>query len=194
MEETKCIFCLISSKATKSNIVYEDEKIVGVLDINPATNGHVIIIPKAHYNSLYEMPQNEYLAFLLISRAIAYALVLSMGATNVDLIYTQELRKGTFTPHALIHAIPRYNEDTVNYIWQQKPLSEEEAAQISATISEAMEKVKSGGEIQPPSGGETQSNQNSTTLAPAKPKDLPQEKPEKKEEKPFEIKKKTVIF
>lgn len=190
MEESRCIFCQIAGKAIKSNIIYEDDKVLGVLDINPATNGHVIVIPKAHYNSLYEIPQGEYLAFLSIARAIAYALVLSMGATNVDMIYTQELRKGNFTPHALIHAIPRYNEDTVNYIWQPKTLTEEEAAQLASTISGAIDKVKGSEET-----NMQESAPKPNPLPAQKPSQPPvTEKPEKKEEKPVDLKKKVVIF
>ena len=193
MEENKCIFCQISAKMVKSYSIYEDERVLAVLDINPATNGHVIIIPKAHYNSLYEIPQGEYLAFLSIGRAIAYALVLSLGAMNVGLIYTQELRKGNFNPHALIHAIPRYTDDTVNYAWQPKTLTEEEALQLTETMSGAIEKVKSGGGEVPVS----YSNEAPVPITPnVKPaeKPAPEEKPKEREQKPLELKKRVVIF
>lgn len=192
MEENTCIFCKIASGTVQSNVVYDDGKVMGVLDINPATNGHVIVLPKMHYNSLYEMPQNEYLAFLSIARAIAYALILSMGATNVDMVYTQELRKGAFTPHALIHAIPRYNEDTVNYVWQQNPLPPDQAAGIAATITEAIEKVKSGEGSNVSYGAPQETQAPPKQSAPPAPKEEPP-KP-KPEEKPKELKKKVVVF
>ncbi len=198
MEENKCIFCQIAAKTIKANIVYEDEILMGVLDINPATNGHVIIMPKNHYNSLYELPQNEYLALLSIARAIAYALVLSMGATNVDLVCTQELRKGTFTPHVLIHAIPRYSEDTVNYVWQPNPLSDEQASEISNAVRDAIEKVKNGGDTNVSySAPVPQPAQNAVQNAAVPQQQKPPEnaaKPESKEEKLRELKKKVVVF
>jgi histidine triad (HIT) family protein len=196
MEENKCIFCQIASGATKSNVIYEDEKLTAVLDINPATNGHVIVIPKTHYGSLYAMPQIEYLAFLSITRAIAYALILSMGATNVDMIYTQELTKGNFTPHALIHAIPRYTEDTVNYVWQRTTLNDEQAAQTSTAIKDAFEKVKAGGEsefsYETPQPVQVPKPQAQTQPVP--PKQEAPKKPELPPEKPPQLKKKIVVF
>ncbi len=181
MEDSPCVFCSIASGAIKSNVVYEDELIIAVLDINPATKGHTIIIPKEHYNSLYEMPQPRYLSLLSVARAIAYALKLSMGCNTVDMIYTQELRKGTLTPHALIHAIPRYNEDTVNYIWQPTQFSAEEAAGIVSIIKKTLDNVK---ESETPKPVQT-----------VKPAPATQAKPEeKKEEKPVELKKKVVVF
>jgi histidine triad (HIT) family protein len=193
MEENNCIFCQIVTKAIKSNIVYEDELTIAVLDINPATNGHTIIMPKTHFNSLYEMPQKDYLGLLSIARAVAYAILLSMGVTNVDLVYTQELRKGNFTPHALIHAIPRYNDDTVNYVWQPKTVGPDELSQFSATISDAIEKVKSSGNAAV-SYGQVQSPTPTAQTVIQKQKEENIKEPPKPAEKPVELKKKIVIF
>ena len=184
MEETQCIFCQISSGAVKSNIVYQDQNAIGILDINPATTGHVILIPRAHYNSLYEMPPALSLGLLSIARVIGYSLLISMGATNVDLIYSQELRSGNFTPHALIHIIPRYTNDNVNYAWQPKQLSEEEIVQVSQAVMGAIEKV---GNAEMPTAPEP------TTSAPVQ-KPVQQQLEPKKDEKPLELKKKIVIF
>ena len=193
MEEDNCIFCQIAAKAINSNIVYEDELTIAVLDINPATNGHTIIMPRTHFNSLYEMPQKDYLSLLSIARAVAYAILLSMGATNIDLVYTQELRKGNFTPHALIHAIPRYNDDTVNYVWQPKTIGPEDIAQFSAAISGAIEKVKSSGDTAV-TYSPVQSPAQSAPPITQKPKEENVKEQPKPTEKPVELKKKIVIF
>jgi histidine triad (HIT) family protein len=180
MENSPCIFCSVASGEIKSHVVYEDEFIMAVLDISPATKGHTIIMPKEHYNSLYEIPMQRYIAILSTSRAIAYALNLSMGCTTVDMVYTQELIKGKLTPHALIHAIPRYSDDTVNYIWQPNPLQEEDAEQLAAAIRGAFENIK-----------------NEMTPVPIEaPKQQPTPQPEQKkeEEKPVELRKKVVVF
>ncbi len=186
MEENQCIFCQIASGAIKSSIVYQDQNLLGILDINPATVGHVILMPRAHYNSLYEMPPPLSLGLLSIARAIGYALLLHMGSTNVDLIYSQELRQGNFTPHALIHIIPRYKDDNVNYAWQSRSLTEEEIAQISQSVIGAIEKV---GNQEAPSTPPPPAQ-----APPPSPRPAPQPQEPKKEEKPLELKKKVVIF
>ena len=182
MEDQKCVFCLIASKEIASKQVYEDPMVLAVLDINPATNGHVIVMPKSHYNSLYEMPQQEYLHMMSIAWAVSYALLVSRGATNVDLVYTQELSKGTFTPHPLIHAIPRYKDDTVNYVWQPQKVEDGELEEIASAVRDAIEKIKQ----------ESPSEQPPSPQQPKKELEKPRE--EEKKEEPIELKKKVVVF
>ena len=181
MEGQKCVFCLIASKGIESKQVYEDAMILAVLDINPATNGHVIVMPKNHYNSLYEMPQQEYLHMMSVAWAVSYALLVSRGATNVDLVYTQELSKGTFTPHPLIHAIPRYKDDTVNYVWQPQKVDDQQLEEIAAAVKDAIEKIKQESPLEPPA-------------APQQQKGPEAPKVEEKKEEPIELKKKIVVF
>ncbi len=186
-EINNCVFCQIASKAIPANVVYEDAAVICVLDISPATSGHTIALTKNHYNSVYEIPQPEYLHLLSISRAVGYALLISQGATNIDMVCTQELRKGNFTPHSIIHLIPRYQEDTVNYVWQPKTMSQDELQSLSAAIISAIEKVKTEGGV--PVSYEA-------PAAPSKPQPAqqPLPQPKKEEKKPVELSKKTVVF
>ncbi len=179
MDDSPCVFCSIASGEIKSYTVYEDALVLAVLDINPATKGHTIIVPKEHYNSLYEIPFQRYISILSVARAIAYALNLSMGCITVDMIYTQELRKGNVTPHAIIHAIPRYTDDTVNYVWQPAALQEEEATQMASMIKSAFDNVK-----------------NSEMPKPVELQKQPPPAPhgQEEEKKPVELRKKVVVF
>lgn len=184
MEGENCIFCRIASKAINSTIVYEDDIITAVLDINPATKGHTIVIPKMHYSNLYEIPNNEFLGILSVTRALMYAIILSQGATNVDMLYTQELTKGNFSPHALLHLIPRYKEDSVNYVWQPEKPSPEDMAAVQQSIQDAIGNVSK--EKMPP---------NPVQPEPKKPMQQPPPQEQKKEEKPpQELKKRTIII
>lgn len=54
-----CIFCKIAAKAVKSEIVYEDDRVVAFKDINPVAPVHLLIIPRAHYASLLDIPDAE---------------------------------------------------------------------------------------------------------------------------------------
>lgn len=53
-----CIFCKIIKKEIDSKIIYEDEKVISFMDINPHAMGHVLIIPKEHYND-YQVTPND---------------------------------------------------------------------------------------------------------------------------------------
>ncbi|MCL4398681.1 MAG: HIT domain-containing protein [Candidatus Parvarchaeota archaeon] len=180
MEEEKCVFCMIASKKVPAKEVYEDQMIMGVLDINPASKGHVIMIPKKHYNNIYEIPQDEFLQYVSVARAVGYAILLSLAPNNVEMLYTKELTKGSITPHALIHLIPRYNDDTINHVWQPQKMEESDFVAIENAIKSAIEKVKAA-----------------ETQKPAKPAVEEQKKPENgvKEVKPqINISRKVVVF
>lgn len=145
MEEKPCIFCSIASKSVKSYIVYEDDFLIGALDINPAGRGHTLLIPKKHYNSLYEMPQQEYMYLLSIARAVGYSLMLSQGPTGVDILYTNELSKGNYNRHALLHIIPRSKEDKVAYLWEPLKLDETALAETADSVRVVIESIKKEG-------------------------------------------------
>ena len=71
------------------------------------------------------------------------AILLSLAPNNVEMLYTKELTKGNVTPHALIHLIPRYNDDTINHVWQPQKMEESDFIAVENTIKSAIEKVKS---------------------------------------------------
>ena len=138
------------------------------------------MIPKKHYNNIYEIPQEEFLQYMSVARAVGYAILLSLAPNNVEMLYTKELTKGSVTPHALIHLIPRYDDDTVNHVWQPQKMEESDFTAVENAIKSAIEKVKS-----------------TDVQKPAKPASEEQKKPENeaKENKPqINIPRKVVVF
>ncbi len=109
-----CLFCKIIKKEIPSEIIYEDEKILVFLDINPTTNGDTLIIPKKHYLDIFETPDYllehikkvmEKLYPIYKEKLHCQGLTLT---TNKD--YAQEIK------HFHIHFIPRYENDNVKYL------------------------------------------------------------------------------
>ena len=109
-----CLFCKIIKKDIPSEIIYEDEKILVFLDINPTTNGDTLIIPKTHYKDYLEIPKDllnhinkiiKNLYELYQKKLNCIGLTLS---TNID--YGQEIK------HYHIHFIPRYQDDNVKHL------------------------------------------------------------------------------
>ena len=185
MAESSCPFCSIASKDIKSYIVYEDEHIISVLDINPSSRGHVLIFTKKHYNSIFELPEQEYSELMTVVRAVSYSLLLSQGATNVDILYTHELRKGSFTPHTIVHAIPRYQNDEINYGWRIETPTEEEFSSVAENIKNTIDKIKSSGEQPQPAQVQERKEPAAGDVSG---------KEEKKQENPPEAKRRVVIF
>lgn len=133
-----CIFCAIVEGKTPSFKVFENKQFLVTLDINPATNGHLIIIPKAHYKNVIEMPEPEYQQLFSIARALMVVLV-DYGAHGVNLLYSLGEAAGQRSPHLILHLIPRYLNDKVHLVWEPKKLSE---ADFKAIQSAIIEKIK----------------------------------------------------
>lgn len=116
----ECIFCNIANKKTESYIIYEDPIVIAVLDINPASPGNTLVFTKKHYSTLYEIPQEEYLHLLSIARALGFAIKNALNATDVDIIYSKEINKGSIIPHAIITLLPRYENDNNSYLFKRE--------------------------------------------------------------------------
>lgn len=116
-----CIFCKIVNKEIDSNTIYEDEKVKVFLDLNPTTNGHMLIIPKKHYQNIMDIDSEliKYSATLIKEKL--YPLIKERlhcdGVTiaqNND--YGQEIK------HFHIHVIPRYKNDEDTHTYNKESL------------------------------------------------------------------------
>lgn len=109
MGENKCVFCSIASKVIDSNVIYEDEKIISFLDIDPINEGHILIIPKQHYHDIDELDEDN--AYHIFKFSIKTTKVLKK-------IYKPDgygimQNGGIFTDfgHFHLHVFPRYKSD-----------------------------------------------------------------------------------
>lgn len=110
-----CIFCKIINQEIPANIVYQDDKFLAFLDINPVAAGHTLLIPKAHYNSMAETPDRT--VGEIYVKAKELMLVLKKGL-NADFVVLSVV--GMDVPHLHIHLIPRYNNDGLASFWPTK--------------------------------------------------------------------------
>lgn len=99
-----CIFCKIISGEIPSFKVYEDNKYLAFLDINPLNPGHCVIIPKTHYRWTYDVP--EFGEYWEVAKKVALSQVKNLNCELVSF-----LTVGKQVPHAHIHSIPRYEDD-----------------------------------------------------------------------------------
>ena len=109
-----CIFCKIIDNEIPSSKVYEDEKILAILDISQTTKGHTLVMPKKHYTNITEIPSDE-LAYLMTKvQEIAKNLVNKLDAKGFNILINTNECAGQTVMHLHIHIIPRYSEnDTI---------------------------------------------------------------------------------
>ena len=133
-EEKQCPFCLIAQGQMKSHKIYEDEKVMAVLDIHPANKGHVIVFPKKHYSVLAQMNEEEigYLFNIVSKLSSVIFQRLKAEGTNIFLAFGQVA--GQAVPHVIVHIIPRYKDDGLDFGWESKEFDDKELEDISLDL------------------------------------------------------------
>ncbi len=104
-----CIFCKIAAGEIAGVKVYEDDATLAFLDINPVNKGHMLVIPKDHFENIYSVPPELWCRIQLTTQKVAIAIKNALSADGVNLSMNNEI--GQEVPHAHIHVIPRENED-----------------------------------------------------------------------------------
>jgi len=102
------VFTKIINREIPSDIFYEDEKYIAILDINPIRDGHILVIPKKETDYIFDLDDEEYLDLMKISKSIAKILTEKIkGKINFDRIAI--IVEGLEVPHVHIHLVPILN-------------------------------------------------------------------------------------
>lgn len=106
-----CLFCKIINGELPSTKVYEDENIIGILDINPVNIGHTLVIPKNHFATLHDIPDTILTPLIQAVQRLADALKLAVAADGINIEMNNGEAAGQIIHHAHIHIIPRHTND-----------------------------------------------------------------------------------
>lgn len=110
-----CIFCRIASGELPASVVYEDEKTIAFLDIQPINPGHVLVIPKAHAESLVALASEDAAQMMRVGQIIDRALRKSqLRCDGVNLFVADGKAAGQEVGHVHLHVFPRFDEDDFN--------------------------------------------------------------------------------
>ena len=133
MEE--CIFCKIADGKIPALKVYEDETTISFLDIMPANKGHCLVVPKKHYETLLDIPDEDLKNLIIATKKIAKALSLSIGNGDYNIIMNNGKIAGQIVAHAHIHIVPRFKGDRLRIKWSHKKY-------IGKQMKEIQDKIK----------------------------------------------------
>lgn len=114
--DNNCIFCKIINKEIPSKIVYEDNDFLAMLDIAPATKGHVLILPKEHASTLAELSDDKASKILVLAKKIINGMMKVYGFTSYNIIQNNGKLAGQTVNHFHLHLIPRYSVDDIG-LW-----------------------------------------------------------------------------
>ena len=109
-----CIFCKIINKQIPSSVVYEDDDVIAFLDISQATIGHTLVVPKKHYENIFELNQDTTIMQVVIK--VANALKDSLNVSDLNIVNNNGPLAGQTVNHFHIHLIPRYENDNADFV------------------------------------------------------------------------------
>lgn len=106
-----CVFCKIAKWETPSQRVYEDDKYIAFLDINPVNFGHTLVIPREHYANFLETPDDVLAEMSALAKKIAPAILEAMSSPAFNVSFNVGSEAGQAVHHVHLHIIPRYADD-----------------------------------------------------------------------------------
>ena len=132
MQQADCLFCKIISGEIPSFKIYEDAETLAILDIAPVNKGHTLVIPKQHYASIVDAPEELLIPTIKTIKKVAIALTKYAEGVNI----TENVNKagGQLIDHLHFHIIPRYLQDGLQLWPSQGGYAKEEALATMAAI------------------------------------------------------------
>lgn len=103
------IFCKIINGEIPSKRIYEDNEVIVILDVNPTSNGHCLIIPKKHYQDLFDIEAELLNHIMKIARELAKKLEEKLGCEGVTIIQNNGISQDV--KHFHLHLVPKYNDN-----------------------------------------------------------------------------------
>lgn len=119
-----CTFCKIINKEIETDIIYEDEHVIAILDIAPINIGHTLVLPREHHTSISSVSESIAGRITYIASRIGVSFKRSIEAEGYNLHLADGFCAGQEVQHAHMHAIPRYVNDGFHWNWRKKSYSE----------------------------------------------------------------------
>lgn len=134
MRDDNCIFCKIAAGDIPSATLYEDEDFKVILDIEPASKGHALIIPKEHYANLYELEDELAAKAFVLAKKMITKLTDILGCDGYNVLQNNGPAAGQTVFHFHMHLVPRYKDDTVQIGWKLGKLTDQVKEEILSKI------------------------------------------------------------
>ena len=119
--DPECLFCKIVASEIPATIVAEDERTIAFMDINPATRGHALVIPRAHAADVFAIDPDDLQAVVVVAQRLAQRAREVLGAEGVNLLNSSGRAAWQTVFHFHLHVIPRYDGDPLRLPWVPAP-------------------------------------------------------------------------
>ena len=128
-----CVFCDIVQRTTPSNIIFEDEQFIAILDKYPISIGHTLVLPKKHFERVQDLSQKEFCAMYARVHALNALITSRLDATASHISINDGAAANQLIPHVHVHIIPRSENDNAGFT-ARKLLRAEEMNQLKKKL------------------------------------------------------------
>ena len=141
-ESGKCAFCQLDFNAPDAGVVFEDEYSVAFLDHRPLFHGHVLLIPRTHFETFAGLPHETLLRIMQNAQLVSRAIQGAMHADGIFLAANNGVSQSV--PHFHLHLVPRRNKDGLKgFFWPRTKYKDgEELARVRDAIRQALAGIK----------------------------------------------------
>jgi histidine triad (HIT) family protein len=137
-----CLFCQIASRTHAASIVMEDDLTLAFLDHRPLFPGHCLLIPKAHVDTLSDLPPSALGPFFAAVQLLARAVEAGLSADGSFVAINNRVSQSV--PHLHVHVVPRRQKDGLRgFFWPRgKYADEAETEHVRSTLEQAVRRLK----------------------------------------------------
>ncbi|AAT43049.1 HIT family protein [Picrophilus oshimae] len=114
MYDDSCVFCREIIKKRNAAFVYEDDDVVAFMDNAPIDNGHILVIPREHYQDIFSIDNDLYIKIYKTVKKLAPVLISSLNAQGLNISQNNGRAANQVVMHYHVHMIPRYNNSKLN--------------------------------------------------------------------------------
>ena len=133
--DADCLFCKIVSGDLPATIVDQDDRTISFMDINPATKGHALVIPRDHVGDLLAIGEEDLAACMAAAQRLAKKAKERLGADGINLLNSCGPAAWQTVFHFHVHVVPRYDDDPLELPWTPKPGEDDEIKAAAAGLS-----------------------------------------------------------
>jgi histidine triad (HIT) family protein len=136
MTNIHCIFCKIIQRQLPAEILYENEKVISILDINPIHFGHALVIPKKHCLDFLSIPECDLYDVMHATQIVARAIVSGLNLDGFNIFSNNGKTAGQSVFHFHMHITPRFPDDNIKFVLQLKSYNDGVLAEYGNKIRE----------------------------------------------------------
>jgi len=129
-----CLFCGIVAGDVPGQVVDSDERTVAFMDINPATRGHALVVPRAHSTDLMDISDEALEATMLAARRLATRIEETLEPDGFNILNACRPAAWQTVFHFHIHVIPRYTDDPLKLPWIPRGAEPDQIAAVADQI------------------------------------------------------------